>query len=361
MEYHVHMKERPDMSRNVALAGKTVSSKGVNVTYDEYGYAVCITNYKHSSFEGTMNGIRAPSIDAVLSNGNRGRYIASAEDLAHFSDDELASLEELRWQVRDGEVTANEAYAYLESLRRTYGYSGDGSNEFLALEPQNPGASYAADTASQVARVMISQASEQSGMADAEAPQTIVQSDGAAQTVLEAIPPQVELSQVAAQPAGEAQTVVQASAADDVPRVIAQNEPDNMPPQVILQQSDVGSAAPQTIVQTAQEAEPAQIIAQSEPDTESAQVIVQSSISASSRSEKGDDSRNEAPSANSPAFAASEDKRRMQQSYQERLRLQQDIQMIRTELNEQRELDLLNAYGEQVKAGLLGAVLDDDE
>lgn len=30
----------PDMSRNIKLAGKTVYSRGMNITYDEDGYAV---------------------------------------------------------------------------------------------------------------------------------------------------------------------------------------------------------------------------------------------------------------------------------------------------------------------------------
>lgn len=125
----------PNMSRNIALAGKTVSAKGMNVRYDELGYAVQATNFRHKVFAGTANSIRAPSIDAVLGGEERSKYTGSAEDLAHFSNQDLAHVESWRQQVLSGEITARQAYAYLESLRKEYGYSGNADeNEFVKLE-----------------------------------------------------------------------------------------------------------------------------------------------------------------------------------------------------------------------------------
>lgn len=141
----------PDMSRNMALAGKTVSSKGMNVTYDELGYAVSATNFNHKVFEGTMQSVRAPSIEAVLGGEERSKYTGAAEDLAHFSNYDLEHVESWRQQVAKGEITAQQAYAYLESLRRTYGYSlGPSGNEFVKLEyTKKPGEVMAEERAAQ--------------------------------------------------------------------------------------------------------------------------------------------------------------------------------------------------------------------
>lgn len=51
----------PDMSRNASLAGRTVSKGGFNITYDENGYAISATNYRHEHFAGTDYAIQAPS------------------------------------------------------------------------------------------------------------------------------------------------------------------------------------------------------------------------------------------------------------------------------------------------------------
>ena len=56
----------PDMSRNTALAGKTVYSNGMNVTYDNNGYAVRASNPHYSGYEGTTRSVTAqPKEDAL--------------------------------------------------------------------------------------------------------------------------------------------------------------------------------------------------------------------------------------------------------------------------------------------------------
>lgn len=113
----------PDMSRNVALAGQTVSSRGMNVTYDENGYAVKATNYGHKFFAQTSKGIRAPSKEAVLASGSRTGYDGPVEDQMHFSDHEFARAVDLRRQVAEGKLSDKEANDLIEEIRRTYGYS----------------------------------------------------------------------------------------------------------------------------------------------------------------------------------------------------------------------------------------------
>lgn len=147
----------PDMSRNMALAGKIVSSKGMNVRYDEMGYAVEAVNFKHAVFAGTQLGVRAPSIEAVLGGEERSKYTGSAEDLAHFSNQDLERVEGWRQQVLDGEITARQAYAYVEMLREQYGYSGgkDG-NEFIQLErSRQPGEVMAEERAARDAQGIV--------------------------------------------------------------------------------------------------------------------------------------------------------------------------------------------------------------
>ena len=56
----------PDMSRNTALAGKTVYSRGRNVHYDLDGYAVWAENPKHPSFAGTTKSAHAQPIEDAL-------------------------------------------------------------------------------------------------------------------------------------------------------------------------------------------------------------------------------------------------------------------------------------------------------
>lgn len=56
----------PDMSRNTALAGKTVYSNGMNVTYDSNGYATRASNPNHSSYAGTTRSVHAQPIEDAL-------------------------------------------------------------------------------------------------------------------------------------------------------------------------------------------------------------------------------------------------------------------------------------------------------
>ena len=56
----------PDMSQNPALAGKTVFSHGMNVVYDERGYAVTAWNPDHENFRGTTKSLCAQPIEDAL-------------------------------------------------------------------------------------------------------------------------------------------------------------------------------------------------------------------------------------------------------------------------------------------------------
>ena len=61
-----YSRKMPDMSRNTALAGKTVYTRGMNVTYDELGYAVRAINPHHPSYAGTTMSIPAQPIEDAL-------------------------------------------------------------------------------------------------------------------------------------------------------------------------------------------------------------------------------------------------------------------------------------------------------
>lgn len=56
----------PDMSRNTALAGKTVYSNGMNVVYDDGGYAVRSWNPHHKNYVGTTMSVPAQPIEDAL-------------------------------------------------------------------------------------------------------------------------------------------------------------------------------------------------------------------------------------------------------------------------------------------------------
>lgn len=57
----------PDMRRNEVLAGRTVYSHGMNVTYDERGYAVKSVNPDAPNYRGTTMSVRAQPIEDALS------------------------------------------------------------------------------------------------------------------------------------------------------------------------------------------------------------------------------------------------------------------------------------------------------
>ena len=61
-----YSQQMPDMSRNTALAGKTVYSRGMNVTYNERGYAVKARNPDHPQFKGTTMSVHAQPIEDAL-------------------------------------------------------------------------------------------------------------------------------------------------------------------------------------------------------------------------------------------------------------------------------------------------------
>ena len=124
----------PDLRRNKALAGQTVSTRGMNVTYDENGYAVKARNYGHEALAGTSKSIRAASKEAVLAAGSRSGYDGPNEDQAHFTDREFAWAVELRRKVAAGEMSAAEANDEIEGVRRTYGYTfGASGNQYAAI------------------------------------------------------------------------------------------------------------------------------------------------------------------------------------------------------------------------------------
>lgn len=61
-----YSRKKPDMSRNTALAGKTVYSCGMNVTYNDLGYAVRASNPHHPHFKGTTRSLPAQPIEDAL-------------------------------------------------------------------------------------------------------------------------------------------------------------------------------------------------------------------------------------------------------------------------------------------------------
>ena len=124
----------PDTSRNTALAGKTVSSGGMNLTYNSQGFVESMTNYGHSLFAGTEKSVRAPSAEAVLAAGDRGSYGGSSYDKARFTDRELAAADELRQQAADGALAKWESDYWIDEIRRRYGYTGgESGNEYIAV------------------------------------------------------------------------------------------------------------------------------------------------------------------------------------------------------------------------------------
>ena len=118
----------PDMSRRTDLAGKTVSSNGMNVTYDENGYATSATNYK------ATNQNRAQSIDVydgdqALRKAAKEQYGLSDYDVQNMSDKQIQGLIDTRNLINSGTVPLDEGHNIYEGVRAQYGYSGgnDGS------------------------------------------------------------------------------------------------------------------------------------------------------------------------------------------------------------------------------------------
>ena len=125
----------PDMSRNKDLAGQTVSKGGYNITYNDQGYAVKATNYKHDHFSGTEKSVAAKSADSVTSSSDRKSYGGSSYDQSHFSDAELENAAYFRDLASKGSISWDEAHDYVEKIRNKYGYSGGGyGSEFNPLD-----------------------------------------------------------------------------------------------------------------------------------------------------------------------------------------------------------------------------------
>lgn len=112
------------MSRQEELAGKTVSQNGMNVTYNQNGYATSGQNYNHDLFAGTDAAYAAPSADTVTSTANRAGYGGSAYDQRYFSDAELKNAADMRAKAAAGENTWDAAHSYVEGIRAKYGYTG---------------------------------------------------------------------------------------------------------------------------------------------------------------------------------------------------------------------------------------------
>lgn len=74
-----YSRKMPDRSRNTALAGKTVYSDGMNVVYDEGGYAVRSWNPHHPNYKGTTKSLMAQPVKDALAG--RPWTPPSAEDL----------------------------------------------------------------------------------------------------------------------------------------------------------------------------------------------------------------------------------------------------------------------------------------
>ena len=79
-----YSQKMPDMSQNSALAGKTVYTCGMNVTYDENGYAVKTVNPHHPNYKGTTMSICAQPIEDALAG--KKWVEPSHEGLAEWGD-----------------------------------------------------------------------------------------------------------------------------------------------------------------------------------------------------------------------------------------------------------------------------------
>lgn len=134
----------PDMSRNMDLAGQTVSKDGYNITYNDQGYATSASNYNHPMVQGTSEGVAARSADAVLSGGARSG--GSSSDRDYMSDKDLSTINALRAEYQAAQKAGDSegmryAHSQAEALRGKYGYSGgtDGSGyNRLSIKQWNP-------------------------------------------------------------------------------------------------------------------------------------------------------------------------------------------------------------------------------
>lgn len=125
-----------DYSRRPELAGQVLSQNGVNVWYDENGYATKGLNADGKHFNGTDKSVYAPSIDRFNNTGvDRASLGGSVYDQNHFSDVDLKNADYIRQKAEQGLISWDQANKYVESIRSKYGYSGgqDGS-KYIPLE-----------------------------------------------------------------------------------------------------------------------------------------------------------------------------------------------------------------------------------
>lgn len=130
MNYWDYMTGGTDYSRRPDLAGKVLSQNGVNVWYDEDGYARKGLNADSKVFKGTDKSVYAPSIDRFNNTGvDRGSLGGSDYDQYYFSDADLSNAAFYRDQAKKGNISWEQANKYVEGIRSKYGYSGgsDGS------------------------------------------------------------------------------------------------------------------------------------------------------------------------------------------------------------------------------------------
>lgn len=125
--------KQPDMSRREDLAGKTVSSNGMNVTYDDRGYAVSAKNYA------AINDTRAQSKDVydgdqALRKAAKEQYGLSDYDVQNMSDRQVQGLIDTRQLINSGVVPQDEGHNIYEGVRAQYGYSGgDDGSQYIKL------------------------------------------------------------------------------------------------------------------------------------------------------------------------------------------------------------------------------------
>lgn len=124
-----------DYSRRPELSGQTLSQNGVNVSYNDKGYAGSGVHYDNDFFAGTDMGVAAPSKDIYDSTADRSAWGGSVYDQSHFSDTDLKNAAYIRQKAQQGLISWDQANKYVESIRSKYGYSGgqDGS-KYVPLE-----------------------------------------------------------------------------------------------------------------------------------------------------------------------------------------------------------------------------------
>jgi len=126
-----------DMRYHPELAGQTVYSNGMNVTYDNHGMPSWAINPNHAAWAGTDRSVRAPSVQAAL------RGDTSSYDNQYLSDNELAQIAAMQAAAERGEISWDMAHQQAEAIRARYGYSGGAAgnaynrNSYVIFNPAN--------------------------------------------------------------------------------------------------------------------------------------------------------------------------------------------------------------------------------